>query len=89
MNIQLLIDTDGDNNSNSHEIVSEGIFSVNTNLVRNHWYVYNVKSVTIETGVSFTLQYQVINWTEINNGELIFGNGDGNVNNSNGDTTIQ
>jgi hypothetical protein len=45
--------------------------------------------VTIETGVSFTLQYQVINWTEINNGELIFGNGDGNVNNSNGDTTIQ
>ena len=87
--IQLLIDTDGDNNSNSHEIVSKGIFSVNTNLVRNHWYVYNVKSVTIETGVSFTLQYQVINWTEINNGELIFGNGDGNVNNSNGDTTIQ
>lgn len=79
LNIQLLIDTDGDNNSNSHEIVSKGIFSVNTNLVRNHWYVYRVNSVTIETGVSFTLQYQVIDWTTINNGELTFGNANGNV----------
>ena len=79
LNIQLLIDTDGDNNSNSHEIVSKGIFSVNTNLVRNHWYVYRVNSVTIETGVSFTLQYQVIDWTTIDNGNLNFGNANGNV----------
>ena len=79
LNIQLLIDTDGDNNSNSHEIVSKGIFSVNTNLVRDHWYVYRVNSVTIETGVSFTLKYQVIDWTTIDNGNLNFGNANGSV----------
>ena len=79
LNVQLLIDTDKDGDSDSHEIVSKGIFSVNTNLVRNHWYIYKVNSVTIETGVSFTLQYQVIDWTTIDNGNLNFGNASGNV----------
>ena len=79
LNIQLLIDTDKDGDSDSHEIVSKGIFSVNTNLVRNHWYIYKVNSVTIETGVSFTLQYQVIDWTEIDNGNLNFGYANGNA----------
>ena len=79
LNIQLSIDTDGDGDSDSEELVSKGNFFVNTNLVRNHWYVYRVNSVTIETGVSFTLQYQVIDWTTINNGELTFGNANGNV----------
>lgn len=79
LNIQLLIDTDKDGDSDSHELVSKGIFSVNTNLVRNHWYVYRVNNVTIETGVQFTLQYQVIDWSTINNGELTFGNTNGNV----------
>ena len=55
------------------------------NLVRNHWYKYYINSINIKTDIQFTFQYQVINWAEINNGELIFGNGDGNVNNSNGD----
>ena len=79
LNIQLLIDTDKDGDSDSHEIVSKGIFSVDVNLVRNHWYIYRVKSVTIETGVQFTLQYQVIDWTEIDNGNLNFGYVNGNA----------
>ena len=79
LNIQLSIDTDKDGVSDSEEIVSKGNFPVNTNLVRNHWYVYNVKSVTIEDGVQFELYYQVIDWTEIDNGELTFGNANGNV----------
>ena len=77
LNIQLLIDTDKDGDSDSHELVSQGIFSVNTNLVRNHWYVYRVNNVTIEDDVQFTLHYQVIDWTEIDNGTLTFGDGSG------------
>ena len=77
LNIQLLIDTDKDGDSDSHELVSKGIFSVNTNLVRNHWYVYRVNNVTIEDDVQFTLHYQVIDWTEIDNGTLTFGDGSG------------
>ena len=48
------------------------------NLVRNHWYKYYIKSINED--IEFELKYQVINWIEIDNGELIFGNGSGNVN---------
>ena len=47
-------------------------------LVRNHWYIYYIRSINKD--IEFDLKYQVINWTEIDNGELIFGNGSGNVN---------
>lgn len=55
-------------------------------LVRNHWYKYYIRSINKD--IECDLFYQVIDWTEINNGKLIFGNGDGDVTNSNGDTTI-
>lgn len=50
------------------------------NVVRNHSYIFNIRGVSDAEEVEPTLFYQVINWTTINNGELIFGNGSGNVN---------
>ena len=51
------------------------------NLVRNHWYQYYINSINIETDIQFNFKYQVINWTEINNGELIFGGESGAIHN--------
>ena len=51
------------------------------NLVRNHWYQYYINSINIETDIQFDFKYQVINWTEINNGELIFGGESGAIHN--------
>ena len=45
----------------------------NLDLVRNHWYKYTIETVNINTDIKFDLQYQVIDWIEINNGSLTFG----------------
>ena len=58
-------------------------------VIRNHSYVFNITGVNSAVDTESTLQYQVMNWTSVTNPTLNFGNGDGNVNNSNGDTTIQ
>ena len=50
-----------------------------TNLVRNHLYRYTIKSVNINTEVDVTLQYQVMEWTPINNGSLTFGGESGAI----------
>ena len=52
-----------------------------TNLVRNHLYRYTIKSVNINTEVDVTLQYQVMEWTPINNGSLTFGGESGAIHN--------
>ena len=54
-----------------------------TNLVRNHLYRYTIKSVNINTEVDVTLQYQVMEWTPINNGSLTFGGESGAIHNPN------
>lgn len=46
-------------------------------VVRNHSYLFNIKLSTSE--VDTELSYQVISWTDIDNGDLNFGNGNGNV----------
>ena len=39
----------------------------------HHWYKYTIETVNINTDITFNLQYQVIDWIEINNGSLTFG----------------
>jgi len=51
------------------------------NIVRNHIYRYTITKINMDTDIEFTLEYQVMNWTDIENGTLNFGNGDGNVTN--------
>ena len=43
-------------------------------VIRNHSYLFNIKLSTIE--IDAELQYQVMDWTEVDNGELDFGDGD-------------
>ena len=43
----------------------------------NHSYLFNIKLSTIE--IDAELQYQVMDWTEVGNGELDFGDGGGDV----------
>ena len=63
----------------SYQLEKHGAIEMkDLHLVRNHWYKYYIRS--INKNIEFELKYQVINWTEINNGQLIFGNGSGNVN---------
>ena len=48
-----------------------------TSLVRNHWYKYTITSANMEEDVSFNLKYQVIDWQDIDNGTLNFGDQNG------------
>ena len=47
-------------------------------VIRNHSYVFNITGVILNVDTDI-LEYQVIDWTTINNGELTFGNANGNV----------
>lgn len=47
-------------------------------VVRNHWYKFTITKVGQET-VTVSLQYQVMDWTQVDNGDLNFGDKDGNV----------
>ena len=47
-------------------------------VIRNHSYVFNITGVNLNVDTDI-LEYQVIDWTTINNGELTFGNANGNV----------
>ena len=48
-------------------------------LVRNYYYIYSIDRVNINVNVISDFTYQVIDWTEIDNGSLNFGNSNGNV----------
>lgn len=63
----------------SDKLNSQGIFDIQGNVVRNHWYKYTITKINMDTDIEFTLKYQVMNWTDIDNGTLNFGNGDGDV----------
>lgn len=50
------------------------------NIIRNHSYQYTITSVnTVEEVLLADLQYQSIPWRDVNNGNLNFGNADGDV----------
>lgn len=52
------------------------------NIVRNHSYLYTITSVnTVEDILLADLEYQSIPWRDVNNGNLNFGNADGDVTN--------
>ena len=53
---------------------------IETSLVRNHWYIYTITSANMEEDVFFNLKYKVIDWQDIDNGTLNFGDHNGNVN---------
>ena len=42
-------------------------------VVRNHWYRYNITAVNTSVEVDLGILYQVMDWTPINNGTLTFG----------------
>jgi hypothetical protein len=42
-------------------------------VVRNHWYQYNITAVNTSVEVDLGILYQVMDWTPINNGTLTFG----------------
>ena len=48
-------------------------------VVRNHSYIFNITGVNTAVDVESPLQYQVMDWTPINNGTLEFGNGTGAI----------
>ena len=50
------------------------------NIVRNHIYRFNITGVNSAVDVGLTLQYKVIDWQDINNGTLNFGDDKGEVN---------
>ena len=78
LNIQVYIDKN--DKPISHELNSRGIIQMtDLDLVRNHWYKYTIEAVNISTDITFNLQYQVIDWTEITNGSLTFGDDEGEV----------
>ena len=63
--------------------INHGTNGKNTeyNIVRNHIYRYNITKVNDEIYVdNLVLQYRVIDWQDIDNGTLNFGNHNGNVN---------
>jgi hypothetical protein len=52
----------------------------NYNIVRNHIYQYTITSVTTESHVEVAnVRYQSMPWNDVNNGNLNFGNGSGDV----------
>ena len=52
------------------------------NIVRNHIYRFNITGVNSAVDVGLTLKYMVMDWQDIDNGTLNFGNVDGNVTNN-------
>ena len=48
-------------------------------LVRNHWYKYTIENIAVDIEVTFDLSYQIINWADITNGSLTFGDDGGEV----------
>ena len=48
-------------------------------LVRNHWYQYNITAVNTAVDVPLTLEYMVMDWTNVANPDLTFGDEDGKV----------
>ena len=55
-------------------------------IIRNHSYIFNIN---VSNDAEPAMYYEVINWTSVNNGTLNFGNGNGDVTNPNGNTTIE
>lgn len=49
-------------------------------VIRNHSYIFNITGVSEQ--VKPELKYQVIDWTDVENPDLYFGNSDGNINNN-------
>ena len=47
------------------------------NIVRNHCYQYIITGISTKENV--LLLYQSTPWTDVNNRDLTFGNGDGNA----------
>lgn len=47
-------------------------------VIRNHYYSFEITKIG-EDAVGLSFQYQVIDWTSIDNGTLNFGNGNGSV----------
>ena len=48
-------------------------------LVRNHWYKYIIEDIAVDIEVTFALSYQIINWADITNDSLDFGNSNGDA----------
>lgn len=46
-------------------------------VVRNHWYKYNITAINTSIEVEMGIYYQVMEWTPIKNGTLTFGGGSG------------
>ena len=64
--------------------IKHGTAGKNTeyNIVRNHIYRFNITGVNSAVDVGLTLKYMVMDWQDIDNGTLNFGNADGNVTNN-------
>ena len=54
-------------------------------LVRNHWYQYNITSVNTAVEVPLMLEYMVMDWNSVENPDLTFGDEDGKVLESEGE----
>lgn len=63
-----------------------GTIHFTEDIIRNHSYIFNIN---VSNDAEPAMYYEVINWTSVNNGTLNFGNGDGDVTNPNGNTTIE
>lgn len=50
-------------------------------VVRNHWYKYNITAINTSIEVEMGIYYQVMEWTPINNGSLTFGGESGAIHN--------
>ena len=74
-----ILDKNGNSISSSLNETHGSITMTDMDLVRNHWYKYIIKDVVIDTEVLFNLQYQVMEWTPINNGSLTFGGESGAI----------
>lgn len=48
-------------------------------VVRNHWYQYNITAINTSIEVDLGIFYQVMDWTPINNGTLTFGGESGAI----------
>ena len=63
-----------------------GTIHFTEDIIRNHSYIFNIN---VSNDAEPAMYYEVINWTSVNNGTLNFGNGNGDVTNPNGNTTIE
>ena len=78
-----ILDTEGNSISSSLNETHGSITMTDMDIVRNHWYKYIIDDVVVDTEVTFELQYQVMEWTPINNGSLTFGGESGAIHNPN------